>query len=30
LAVATVHRIVRGGVKVDPATQEVLAQLEPD
>jgi DNA invertase Pin-like site-specific DNA recombinase len=27
LALGTVHRIVRGGVKVDPATQEVLASL---
>jgi DNA invertase Pin-like site-specific DNA recombinase len=27
LALGTVHRIVRGDVKVDPATQDVLASL---
>jgi DNA invertase Pin-like site-specific DNA recombinase len=28
LALGTVHRIIRGGVLVDPATQDVLAELE--
>jgi transcriptional regulator with XRE-family HTH domain len=27
LASGTVHRILRGGVEIDPATQEILAEL---